>query len=379
MVALLWGGAAIGLVAYLAQVLLLLRFRRRPAPAGGSAAPISVLKPLCGLDDELEVNLASFLDQSHPQYELLLGCRSERDPAWPLACALERKHPGRVRAVLQQGEPGLNPKVNQLITLARAARHDLWVVSDSNVRVDADYLSGVAAQLADPQVGLVTHPVVGAGAMSWGSRLDNLHLTAGVSVGVVAAKAALGQDIVVGKSMALRRAGVLALGGFESVKDVLAEDFVLGRRVVSELGQRVELDPRPVLNLSRHARFTAFLARYGRWSVMQRQTAGLPLYLAQGLLHPTPWAALACLGAPTGEGLLAVVLCAAARAALGAWARSLLHHRPRWWEVALSPVAEVLLTGCWLRGLLTQHIQWRGNRLRVTAGSCLEPRLAHAS
>src|SRR5205823_5228095 len=154
-----------------------------------------------GLDDELAVNLERFATLRYPNYELLLGVRDARDPAWPLAAAAARRFPARVRVVLQRGEPGLNPKVNQLCTLAAAARHDLLVVSDSNVRVGDDYLWEIAALLDDAAVGLVTHPVVGVGEARLGSLMDNLHLAGSVGAGMIGAKNVAKKDIVVGKSM----------------------------------------------------------------------------------------------------------------------------------------------------------------------------------
>src|SRR5439155_12021378 len=120
---------------------------------------ISILKPLCGLDDDLVANLESFVAIDYAPYEVLLGVRDRHDAAYPIALALARRFPRRVRVVLQRGAPGLNPKVNQLATLARAARYEIVVVSDSNVRVPDGYLDEIAAHLEDPRVGLVTHPI----------------------------------------------------------------------------------------------------------------------------------------------------------------------------------------------------------------------------
>src|SRR5690242_4528147 len=153
---LLFAAAALGVAVVALQVALLRRHLRGPVPAPRSAPGVSILKPLCGLDDRLEDNLASFAALPWPRLEVLLGVRSTRDAAYPLARAAARRWPGRFRVVLQRGAPGLNPKVNQLATLARAARHDVLVVSDSNVRVPHDYLAGIAAHLEDPGVGLVT-------------------------------------------------------------------------------------------------------------------------------------------------------------------------------------------------------------------------------
>src|SRR5262249_10520354 len=218
--------------------LFALRAHLRPAAPVAAIRPgISVLKPLCGVDDDLLANLELFAHLDYPQYEVLLGVKDVRDPAYPVARWAEQLWPAVMRVVVQRGEPGLNPKVNQLITLSDFARYDIFVVSDSNIRVSRNYLSEIAAHFEEPRVGLVTHPLAGAGEQRLGALLDNLYLTTYIGPGVVAAKRLLGKDFVVSKSMALRREDLRALGGFEAVKDVLAEDYVTGRLVVGELGK----------------------------------------------------------------------------------------------------------------------------------------------
>src|SRR6266540_6776050 len=135
----------LGFVLLLVQLGSATRHMRAKPPAPRTMPPISVLKPLCGVDDDLANNLEGFVSLDYPEYEVLLGVRDTRDAAYPVARALAKRYPGRVRVVVQRGTPGMNPKVNQLCTLARAAHHDLLVVSDSNVRVGTDYLREIAA------------------------------------------------------------------------------------------------------------------------------------------------------------------------------------------------------------------------------------------
>src|SRR5512137_3146287 len=280
MVKLLVAVSATGVLLALVQLATLrLHLRRRRAPARPvPLPPISVLKPLCGVDDDLEGNLASFAALDYPDYEVVLGVRDRADRAWPVALAASRRWPARFRVVLQRGEPGLNPKVNQLVTLSAAARHDVLLVSDSNVRAPEGYLRDVALHLADPGVGLVTHPVGGVGEESLGSTLDNLQASSAVGPATVAVKRLTGRDVVVGKSMALRRADLAAMGGFESVRDVLAEDYVLGVKVTRELGKRVAIGSVAIPAVSERRTVAGFLSRFGRWCVMQRKIAGTPVY-----------------------------------------------------------------------------------------------------
>jgi ceramide glucosyltransferase len=368
-----FSAAAIGLLLVGLQALALRRHLSRPRRSPRSLEGISILKPLCGVDDGLERSLELFAGLDHPLYEVLLGVRSRSDAAWPVASAAAARWPGRFRVVVQRGEPGMNPKVNQLITLARAARHDILVVSDSNVRVPRDYLRDIAARLEPEEVGLVTHPIAGVGERSLGSLLDNLHVTATISPGMVAAKRLAGRDIVVGKSMAMRRCDVEAMGGFESVKDVLAEDYVLGLKVGFELGKTVAVSELTVENVNERREVRDFLGRYTRWCVMQRKIVGPVVYGAQALLNPV---ALALVGAMLARDAAALALfasvCAAKATLDGASARALQGRGLDLPKLALVPVKDLLFAFAWACGLVKSTVVWRGNTLRVLAGSRLE-------
>jgi ceramide glucosyltransferase len=369
----LFAASALGIAAASLQHMALRRhLRQRPAP-GQRRPGASVLKPLCGVDDDLEANLATFADLDYPRYEVLLGVRSPSDPAWPVACAVAARRPDRFRVLVQRGEPGLNPKVNQLLTLAREARHDLLVVSDSNVRAPRGYLRGIADLLDDDGVGLVTHLIAGVGERRLGSLFDNLHLAGAISPGLVGAKRLLRRDFVVGKSMALRRRDLEALGGFESVKDVLAEDWVMGSRVRSVLGRRVAIAAEPVENVSRDQSLGGFLSRYARWAVLQRRAVGPLLHAGQILLNPV---LLALAGVAAGRSVAALIFLAAACLAKaeidGASARLLRPggFRPR--QLLLVPAKDLVFAFAWLHGLLSDRVRWRGNRLRVLSGTRLD-------
>jgi ceramide glucosyltransferase len=260
--------------------------------------------------------------------------------------------------------------VNQLVTLARAARHEILVVSDSNVRVPRSYLSGIAAHLEDARVGLVTHLVAGQQEESLGSVLDSLHLAGGIAPSVAAAKWLASRDLVVGKSMALRRRDLEALGGFAAVKDVLAEDYVLGHWIGSRLRRRVVLAHEPIVNVTRSRTVEEFVSRYGRWAVMQRRIAGTPTYGAGVLLNPTVLAAAAAVADPTWRSFAAWCAVCSARIALDAGCG--LRLRPGGFsarQLGLVPLKDVLFAVAWTHGLLSDHVMWRGKRIRVLEGT----------
>lgn len=369
---LLLAGCGVGLIAV--QIWALHRHMRAARAQPSSGPGISILKPLCGLDDDLMANLESFSELDWDRYEVLLGVRDPRDAAYPVACRAARRWPERMRVVLQRGEPGLNPKVNQLITLATRARHDLLVVSDSNVRVERDYLNEIGALLADPAVGLVTHPIAGRGERTLGALLDNTYMCTVVAPGMVAMRAIARRALVVGKSMALRRADLAALGGFEAVKDVLAEDHVMGQLVEHRLRKRVAVAQRPITNLVRTRSLRAFCERYVRWGTIQRRSIGLGGYVALLLLNPLPLALAAFALSPHVVIALGVLACFTCKLELECAARrSLGLPAPRLRGALALLCKDGLLLVTWIGGLIRNVVVWRGTRLAVLDGTVLVP------
>src|SRR5277367_776252 len=371
--------AVLGVALVAAMFVLTLVHLRCPAPIANAWPGISVLKPLCGVDDALAENLASFVALSYPgDYEVILGVRSPSDNAYPLACDAVRRWPGRVRLVLQEGEPGFNPKVNQLVSLARAARHDLWVVSDSNIRVPPGYLLDIAGHLSRPGVGCVTHPVAGDGHRSLGALLDNLHLSGSIAPGMVCAQRVLHRDLVVGKSMTVWRHDLERLGGFASVANVLAEDHVLGNRLVRELGARVAVSSLPVWNIAVEKSVGSFFGRYLRWSVTHRTAMTLPAYLAESLLNPIPLAIIGFALRPSKGAAATLAACAVLKPALDAVAFSRLRDEFFSWRAfGAGWVKDALLFLTWVHGLFARTVLWRGNRLRVLPGGGLAGLVRH--
>jgi ceramide glucosyltransferase len=361
---------AFGLLVLLVQRAALALALRRGIDVPRRRPPVSILKPLCGLDDALEANLASFARLDYPDFEVLLGVKDHDDAAWPLACALAVKD-RRFRVVLQRGEAGLNPKVNQLVTLAAEARHELLLVSDSNARLPCGALDEVVALFEDPRVACVSHPVSGLEHQSFGSLLDNLHLVSGIGAAQLGAKLLANRDLVVGKSMALRRAALDALGGFAAYADVLAEDYVLGRDLTAA-GHQVRIARTPVWNVSTRRTVKSFFERYLRWGVIHRTAVTLPTSLAQGLLHPVAFLLLALLLAPSRLTLAAFVAGLLFKAALDvSCARALRCDPIGWRAVPAVLVKDLLLFVTWSYGQVARTVKWRGNRLRVGARSRL--------
>ncbi|XXF80488.1 ceramide glucosyltransferase [Myxococcaceae bacterium GXIMD 01537] len=374
----LLAAALFGLTALLVQLLLVLRHRAqgRPPVREEQRVGISILKPLCGVDDDLEANLEQFAALDYPagRYEVVLGVKDTRDAAYAVARRAVERWPDVMRLALQEGEPGLNPKVNQLVTLAAHARHDLFVISDSNVRVGPGYLDEIAEGFADPEVGCVTHPVSGIGERTLGSLLDNLYLTANAAAGMIAAKRVAGQDIVVGKSMALRREDVESLGGFFSVKDVLAEDYVIGRWVTQRLGKRVVMARTPVFNVSQDKSLGAFFRRYLRWSIIHHTAVSPLTSLAHQLLNPVPLTLLGALLHPTRASLAVAAAVTLGKVALDVAVFRLLRREPISWRAFPAVLLkDGFLLVAWAQAFFNRTVDWRGTKLRVTTGTRLVP------
>jgi ceramide glucosyltransferase len=380
----LLAAAAFGSVALMVQWALVVSQRQRqsrqqpPRQPGGAPAGISILKPLCGVDDDLEANLAQFATLGYPRYEVVLGVKDTTDPAYEVARAAVKRWPEVMRLELQQGEPGLNPKVNQLITLSAAARYDLLVISDSNVRVGPGYLEEIAHLLKDRSVGCVTHPVSGIGEQTLGSLLDNLCLSANAAAGQISAKRVANQAIVVGKSMALWREDMEALGGFSAVCNLLAEDYVIGRWVTQRLGKRVEVARTPVYNVSQRKSVRTFFKRHLRWSITQQTCLPTVAYLAQTVLNPVPWALLGTLVSPSWMSLGGLGAVTLFKVVTDVSVFSMLRpERTPWGAVPAVLLKDALLFVTWVNGLFSRSVEWRGNKLRVLPGSQLVPPAAH--
>jgi ceramide glucosyltransferase len=338
-----------------------------PAVPREALPPVSVLKPLCGADPSLEECLESFFTQTHPDFQLVFGVERGDDPALAVVSRLRERHPDvAARVVVGGGVVGHNPKVRNLRAMLPHAAHDLVLISDSNVRAPRGYLSAMAAaRVADPSVGIVTNLFVGAGGRGLGSALESVQLGGFCALGV-ALPSALGDVTVVGKSMLVSRRELDALGGIARVADVLAEDYVLGK-VYQHAGRRVAISPVVLDNVLGAAGLAAFWRRHVRWAMMRFHLRPFayalePLTSPLAVL-PFAWALLGPWALAWAAATLAVRDVVPSIALKGG--REL--HRP----LLFGWARELVALAMWAVAPLHRHVSWRGNRVRVGAGTLL--------
>ena len=354
------------------------RHRRAPKIELDRAPLVTILKPLAGADDELDLNLESFATIDYPAFEIVFGVASLDDAALPAARRFLARHPKiAARIVLTDPDAALNPKVAQLVALDRVARGEVVVISDSNVRVAKTYLWSVVRELAMPRAGLVTHVFAGRGERSFGAALENLQLGAMVVPGVVAAGALVGRALTVGKSMGMRRRDLVLLGGFARFGDVLAEDHALGVAFgEAGFGIRTSLDV--IVNANVSCGIERTMERHTRWAKLRRVIAP-GAFALEPFFSPLLVATIVALATRTTAAFVVVVLAACVQIAGSAIAVRRL--RGRAFGLLHAPL-EVLRTWvlfvCWLRACASVEVCWRGHRFQLRRGSQLVPVVSSA-
>ena len=259
--------------------------------AAGPGRGVSVIKPLCGADDDLEQNLASFFRLEHEPLQLVFGAADPADPALELVRRIARRHPHRdVAIVVGANDDAPNPKVGLQERLLNHARHDILLLSDSNVRVRPQEVGRVLPAFDDQRVGLVYQAVTGIGEESLPAAVENLHYNDLAGVLAVGATLLTGQHAVNGKGEWVRRRALADIGGIAAVRDSAADDSALAR-LVGRAGWRVRLSHEPVRIVHRTWSWRGLWQRHVRHATLRTRIApaAYPLEL---LLNPLPWAAL---------------------------------------------------------------------------------------
>lgn len=361
-----------GLYSLLALLAVCLAPRPRPRASSRSARPpVTVLKPLCGDEIDLETALRSFVTQDYPTFQIVFGLQDDNDPALAVARRIRDAHPEHdIEIVVDTREWGCNRKVSNLANMMGAARHDILVLADSDIHVHPDYLERVTAPLADPDVGLVTCLYRGRPTRARWSRLSAQFIDDWFVPSVLIARLFGVNDYAAGATLALRRDDLTTIGGFAALADHLADDHLLGQ-CIRQLGKSIALS-----------------------DVVVETTVDEPS-LAGALRHEIRWMRTIRLLAPASYAFLFVscslptALCGAILAsaqplsliplAITIGANSVLHGiqnrragHPVWTGLWLWPLREFLTLHDWLNGLFNRSIRWRGQAYLVAPDGSLK-------
>jgi ceramide glucosyltransferase len=345
-----------------------------PQPSSAEfSPPISILKPLKGLDDDLFDNLVSFCEQDYPDYEIIFCLEEANDPALKLAEKIKKMYSHRkISIVIKEGEYALNPKVNNLVAAYRKSQFSYFLISDSDVRVDKDYLSEIIQYMEDPRVGLVSNLIRGIDSRTIGALLENLHLNSFVIGNVALLTTFFKIPVVVGKSMLIRKKTFEKIGGFDAVKNVLAEDYIIGQKM-HKGGARV-ITSGHVINAVNHSRtLKQFLKRHARWGKL-RWKLGVIGYCAEIISNAVFIACLSLvvLGPTTPSITLAAVvffLKIMGDYALG----KRIQSAHRCFHYCISPLKDIVIGFIWFVPFISRRVMWRRHKYKITKGSVLVP------
>lgn len=338
-------------------------YKRVPPAQHAFWEPVSVLKPLAGIDEGLEENLRSFFTQDYPEYEILAAVRDPDDPAIEVFEKLQREFPHVPASLIVTGPPPYpNAKVYSLHMMVQAARYDLLVISDSDIRAEPNLLRQLVAEFQAGDLAVTTVPYRAVPGRSFWSRLEALGMNTHFWAGVLVARLIEGMQFTVGPTSAVRRRALEQLGGFESFREYLAEDFVLGKRA-AERGMKVGLSRHVVEHRIGSQDFRANMRHRLRWARSTRRSrpAG---YWGELFTFPLPLALL-LLGVEPSWWPLALTAVAGRLIASVSVAGWVLRDRWTLERLHLLPLEDCLAFLTWLLGFFGNEIEWRGRRYRL--------------
>lgn len=353
-VALLYQSAALA-----ASVAFFLRARLAPARPPAVLPPVSILKPVYGLDPQLEEAIVSHLQLDYPDYELLIGFQRADDPAIPVLKRLLEQHPhaqARIE-IIETAAP--NAKTGVLDGLSRIARHDVLVVNDADITVPPDYLNKIVARLHQPGVGIVTC-LYRARASSPAGCFEALGIATDFMPSALVAPFVGVREFGFGSSLCFRRADLDAIGGFGAFEEYIADDYQLASRIVA-LGRRAVFADTHVVTYLADPDWRAVWRHQLRWARTIRFSrpggfAGMPV------THAGLWA-LANLAAGNVGAAAALWL---ARSAMGAFAGfAVLGHWPALLAAPLIPLWDLFAFAIWAAAWCGRTAWWRGHKIRL--------------
>jgi ceramide glucosyltransferase len=350
---------------------------------------ISLFKPLHGDEAGLEENLRTFFEQDYLQHvaragdstvengvsrvELLFCARSDADEGLEIARRVSAEYPEITARFLTSGSPwAANAKVCSLAAMAKVASHDLWAISDSDVRVTPDYLRTIVLPFADELVGCSTclyRGVVVRGSL-W-SKLEAVGMTIEMSSGICADSLVEPVQFALGPTMVTRRERVEEMGGFESMADYCADDFVLGNWIAKN-GHKVVLSGHTIDHMVLQADFVESMKHQVRWMKSTRFSRPKG-HFGTGLTFGVPFGVMACVGALM-LGMPVLGWCALAGSVLGRClqafvvGRFVVREKRILSAMVLFPLRDMIGALIWALSYASNRIQWRGEVYELVDG-----------
>jgi ceramide glucosyltransferase len=363
--------AAGSLIYYVLAALAAFRFfrRERARQLPDYTPPVSVLKPVRGVDFGSYENFASFCRQDYPDFEILFAVSDDHDPAFPVIQRLISDFPDRrIRLLVGAEHLGANRKVNKLARLMREAQHDVLVLTDGDVRVGPNYLRNVVAPLADRNTGAVTSFYRGIAEKNLGAELEAVGASSDFFAGVLMAGWTEGITFALGASIATTSEWLKKIGGFEAMADTLADDYEVGHRI-SQAGGQILLSNETVWTMypAQTARdFWNHQLRWARTVRLCRPLSYVGLLFTQGL----PWVVLAGIVAPekwiAGAYLISYLILRFAMAwTVGVWGVGDAILRRRIW---LVPLRDAIHFVVWLASFASNRVKWGSEEYVIRRG-----------
>ncbi len=338
---------------------------------------VTVLKPVHGIEKNQLENLRSACLQDYPEFQVVFSVQEPQDPAIPVLRVIRDEFgPERVTLAVENCRAGTNGKINNLIGALKHARHEILVISDSDVKLRPDYLRTIVAPLADPGVGYVCTLYKAACAGTWYEKLELLSLNADLMANIVFAYVTGASRFCLGASTALRRSTLEQIGGLESLADYLVEDYEMGRRIWSS-GSKIAIVPYFIDTTVDLKNAAQWWGHQVYWD--QNNKAARPIgFFATVLIKSTPFALLYAalsLGSLAGLSVLAaaVALRLATSAIVLGWG---LRDHEGLRSLALLVPRDLASLLSWLLAFTKRTTVWRGTEFILTRDGRLVAREA---
>ncbi|MET0408573.1 MAG: bacteriohopanetetrol glucosamine biosynthesis glycosyltransferase HpnI [Hyphomicrobium sp.] len=364
--------AIIGCIYALLASVLVARFARQPKPVLHSAENVTLLKPLYGAEFGLSDSLESFCVQNYPaELQLICGVQDAADPAIAIVRDLHRRFPSSSPELVVSGRAsGGNPKIANVVNMFPKAKHDVLILSDSDMRVAPDYVATTVATLQRPGVGLVTclyrgHALTGFWSRMAAAAVDQ-HFLPSVLVGVASGLA----RPCFGSTIALKRTALERIGGFGVFANTLADDYAMGD-AVRRIGLRVEIAPFTIGHTFSEASFGELLAHELRWARTIRLVDPVG-YAGSVITHPLPFA-LAALPLSGFSAIAWMIL--AGTLACRLFVPIQVQRLPGGGKSSLwlSPLRDVLSFAVFIASYMPGAVNWRGRRYSVGSDGTVTP------